>query len=211
MGSPSPVGIWGSQLKDGDPQAAQQLWNTYFVRMVKVARCKLHGAPAGMADEEDVALSAFKSFCRGTRDGRFTEMQDHEDPWPLLLALTTHKAIDLLRYERRVERRGPCPKNTPTGRFDEPPAARLRMPPTDRQRAGSSSRGSGCRGMPGDPRSVQRHDPARHRAVEDGGVHHGRDRFQARLHHADRRAKAPAHSQALGLWSTLAMIADSEP
>ena len=100
MSSPSPVGIWVSQLKDGDPQAAQQLWNTYFFRMVKVARCKLHGAPARMADEEDVALSAFKSFCRGTRDGRFTELQDHEDPWPLLLALTTHKAIDLLRYER---------------------------------------------------------------------------------------------------------------
>ena len=37
----------------------------------------------------------FKSFCRGTRDGRFNELPEHEDPWPLLLALTTHKAIDL--------------------------------------------------------------------------------------------------------------------
>src|SRR5262249_56163207 len=46
MSSPSPVGIWVSQLKEGDPQAAQLLWNTYFFRMVKVARCKLHGAPA---------------------------------------------------------------------------------------------------------------------------------------------------------------------
>ena len=59
-----------------------------------------------MADEEDVALSAFKSFCRGTQDGRFPQLHEHEDPWPLLLALTTHKAIDLLRYERRVKRGG---------------------------------------------------------------------------------------------------------
>jgi DNA-directed RNA polymerase specialized sigma24 family protein len=107
MSALSPVGMWVSQLKDGDPQAAEQLWNIYFVRMVKVARCKLHSAPGRMADEEDVALSAFKSFCRGTQDGRFPELLERDDPWPLLLALTTHKAIDLLRYERRAKRGGP--------------------------------------------------------------------------------------------------------
>jgi len=106
MSSLSPVSIWVSQLKEGDPHAAEQLWDTYFLRMVKVARCKLHGTPGRMADEEDVALSAFKSFCRGTRDGRFPQLEETEDPWPLLLALTTHKAIDLLRYERRVKRGG---------------------------------------------------------------------------------------------------------
>jgi DNA-directed RNA polymerase specialized sigma24 family protein len=106
MSSLSPVRIWVAQLKDGDPRAAQQLWDTYFLRMVQVARGKLHSAPGRMADEEDVALSAFKSFCRGTQEGRFAELQDYDDPWPLLLALTTHKAIDLLRYERRVKRGG---------------------------------------------------------------------------------------------------------
>ncbi len=93
----------------------KQLWNTYFLRMVKVARCKLHGAPGRMADEEDVALSAFKSFCRGTRDGRFPQLHEHEDPWPLLLALTTHKAIDLVRYERRVKRGGSGQHHVPAG------------------------------------------------------------------------------------------------
>jgi DNA-directed RNA polymerase specialized sigma24 family protein len=106
MSSLSPVKIWVDQLKDGDPQAAQQLWNTYFLRMVMAARAKLHSLSSRMADEEDVALSAFKSFCRGTQDGRFPQLHLHEDPWPLLLALTTHKAIDLVRYERRVKRGG---------------------------------------------------------------------------------------------------------
>jgi DNA-directed RNA polymerase specialized sigma24 family protein len=113
MSALSPVMVWISQLKDGNPVAAQQLWDTYFLRMVKAARCKLHGAPGRMADEEDVALSAFKSFCRGTQDGRFPQLQEHEDPWPLLLALTTHKAIDLLRYEQRVKRGGPSQQYAP--------------------------------------------------------------------------------------------------
>ena len=73
MNSVAPVRIWISQLKEGDPVAAQQLWDIYFGRMVKAARLKLHGAPGRIADEEDVALSAFKSFCRGTRDGRFPQ------------------------------------------------------------------------------------------------------------------------------------------
>jgi DNA-directed RNA polymerase specialized sigma24 family protein len=106
MNSITPVRIWISQLKEGDPVAAQQLWDIYFGRMVNAARLKLHGVPGRMADEEDVALSAFKSFCRGARDGRFLQVLEHEDPWPLLLALTTHKAVDLVRHERRIKRGG---------------------------------------------------------------------------------------------------------
>jgi DNA-directed RNA polymerase specialized sigma24 family protein len=108
MNSVTPVRIWISQLKEGDPVAAQQLWDIYFGRMVNAARLKLHGVPGRMADEEDVALSAFKSFCRGARDGRFLQVLEHEDPWPLLLALTTHKAVDLVRHERRIKRGGAC-------------------------------------------------------------------------------------------------------
>ena len=57
--SVAPVRIWIAQLKEGDPVAAPQLWDLDFGRMVKAARLKRHGAPGRMADEEDVALSAF--------------------------------------------------------------------------------------------------------------------------------------------------------
>ena len=125
MSSLSPVRIWVSQLKDGDPQAAQQLWNTYFLRMVKVARAKLHGAPSRMADEEDVALSAFKSFCRGTQDGRFPQLHEHEDPWPLLLALTNAQgdrpgalraARQAGRIRHAIQRASASPANPTRGR-----------------------------------------------------------------------------------------------
>ncbi|QEH34873.1 ECF sigma factor [Aquisphaera giovannonii] len=111
MNNLSPVRMWVSQLREGDPGAAQELWNTYFLRMVGVARGKLGGLPGRMADEEDVALSAFKSFCRGTRDGRFPQLVEAEDPWPLLLALTKHKAVDLVRHESRAKRGGAWPSS----------------------------------------------------------------------------------------------------
>src|SRR6516225_3448736 len=106
MDADSPIMVWLAQLKGGDPEAAQRLWEVYYARMVELARLKLQGAPRRMADEEDVALSAFKSFCRGAREGRFPQVQDCDNLWPLLMALTVHKAVDLLRHERRVKRGG---------------------------------------------------------------------------------------------------------
>lgn len=93
-------------LKDGESQAAQRLWELYFRRMVGMAREKLHGMPKRMADEEDVALSAFHSFCQGAEGGRFTQLIDRENLWPLLVSITAHKAVDLIRYHNRQKRGG---------------------------------------------------------------------------------------------------------
>jgi DNA-directed RNA polymerase specialized sigma24 family protein len=106
MDADYPVMVWLRQLERGDPEAARQLWEVYYGRMVELARVKLQGTPRRAADEEDVALSAFKSFCRGAREGRFPQMHDGNNLWPLLMSLTSHKAIDLQRHERRVKRGG---------------------------------------------------------------------------------------------------------
>src|SRR5262249_6398536 len=70
---------------------------------------KLQGLPRRAADEEDVALSAFHSFCRGASVGRFPQLCDRNSLWPLLVAMTAHKAIDLMRREHRHKRGGPPP------------------------------------------------------------------------------------------------------
>ena len=70
MASEGSVTSWLDQLKAGDTAAAQPLWEAYFRRLVALARGKLQGAPRRAADEEDVALSAFDSFCRGAEQGR---------------------------------------------------------------------------------------------------------------------------------------------
>jgi DNA-directed RNA polymerase specialized sigma24 family protein len=116
MTSTELVTHWIGQLKDGSPAAAQKLWEGYFQKMVEFARLKLQGLPRRAADEEDVALSAFDSFCRGAAAGRFPQLADRNSLWPLLVALTAHKAIDLLRHERRLKRGGPPEAGGPIDR-----------------------------------------------------------------------------------------------
>lgn len=106
MADPGSVSYWLTQLPAGNPAAAQQLWERYFQRLVGLARKRLHGAAIGGADEEDVALSAFYSFCRNAQDGRFPELADRDNLWQLLVTITARKACHLLRNARRHKRGG---------------------------------------------------------------------------------------------------------
>src|SRR5438046_2360315 len=69
MSSDGSITRWIGQLQAGDPAAAQPLWERYFRHLVELARRKLLGARPQLADEEDIALSAFDSFCRGLKRG----------------------------------------------------------------------------------------------------------------------------------------------
>ena len=108
---------WIEQLKAGDDLAAQKLWETYFQRMVHLARARIEGASKRISDEEDIAVSAFRSFCIGARSGRFTELTDRTNLWPLLIAITANKAVDLIRYNNRMKRGG---AGQPDGGIAEP-------------------------------------------------------------------------------------------
>src|SRR5262245_33857275 len=61
---------WLRRLAEGDRQAVAPLWQRYFHRLVNLARARLRDGPRRIADEEDVALSAMDSFCRGAEQGR---------------------------------------------------------------------------------------------------------------------------------------------
>jgi DNA-directed RNA polymerase specialized sigma24 family protein len=106
MNSAGSVTHWIGRLKAGDHAAAQRLWEGYFRRLVGLARARLQGTPRGAADEEDVALSAFDSFCRGAERGQFPQLVDRHDLWQLLVLLTARKAVQLRRHERRQKRGG---------------------------------------------------------------------------------------------------------
>jgi len=104
MPSEGSVTNWIGQLQAGDPAAAQPLWERYFQRLVYLVRKKLQGAPRRAADEEDVALSTFDSFCRAAEDRRFPPLADCDSLWRLLVILTARKALHLIRAERRQKR-----------------------------------------------------------------------------------------------------------
>jgi DNA-directed RNA polymerase specialized sigma24 family protein len=105
MPPPESVSTLIGHLQSGDHKAAQPLWERYYPRLVGLARERLRGTPRRVADEEDVALSAFDTFCRGVERGRFPQLKDRKDLWTLLVLITVRKAADLVQYNRR-ERRG---------------------------------------------------------------------------------------------------------
>jgi DNA-directed RNA polymerase specialized sigma24 family protein len=95
---------WISALKQGDQDAATGLWESYCRRLVGLARARLGDLPRLIADEEDIALSAFDSFCRRAQAGQFRSLHDRDDLWQLLAMITVRKAIDLRKYEGRQSR-----------------------------------------------------------------------------------------------------------
>ena len=114
MSSFGSVTYWVERLKGGDHLAATKLWEEYFQKLVRLARDKLHGSPRRVSDEEDVALSAFHSFCHGAEHGRFPRLEDRQDLWQLLVMITARKAIDVKEYENRKKRGGvPNDSRTP--------------------------------------------------------------------------------------------------
>lgn len=108
LDSDGSVTRWVGDLKAGGENAAQPLWERYFDRLVHLARNKLRARPrpAIVEDEEDAALSAFDSFCRGAAQGRFPRLSDRDDLWRLLVVLTVRKALDQLERRRAAKRGG---------------------------------------------------------------------------------------------------------
>jgi DNA-directed RNA polymerase specialized sigma24 family protein len=100
------VSLWLSHLKAGDRAAMQPLWERYFDQLVRLARKRLKGRPAGGADAEDVALSAFDSLFRGAQRERFPRLEDRHDLWQVLILLARQKAADLVKAEGRQKRGG---------------------------------------------------------------------------------------------------------
>ncbi len=100
------ITLWLHQLKEGVPGAVEPIWNAYFAKLVSVARGRLKSFPRAAADEEDVALSAFRTFCERVDAGAFPKLDDRGDLWQVLFVITTRKATGLIRRETADKRGG---------------------------------------------------------------------------------------------------------
>ena len=86
---------WLGRLRSGEQDAYHELWGQYFGPMVELARRQLRGLSPRAADEEDVALSVFKSFCFAMESGRYPNLFDRDGLWAMLVTITARKAVDL--------------------------------------------------------------------------------------------------------------------
>lgn len=81
-----------AKLAAGDEGAAEQLWEKYYDRLVRMARRRIGDTPRRVVDEEDVVVSAFDSFCEGMKAGEFTELASPADLLGLLIRITLRKS-----------------------------------------------------------------------------------------------------------------------
>lgn len=97
---------WIAELQVGEAdQAELELWERYFRRLVGLARMKLGDAPRGAEDEEDVAVSALRSFYSGVAAGRYPKLEDRNNLWAILAKITACKAINQ-RNRQLAKKRG---------------------------------------------------------------------------------------------------------
>jgi DNA-directed RNA polymerase specialized sigma24 family protein len=115
------VTTWIGKLGEGDQEAAQRLWERYFAALVRVAQQRLRGVPKQVADEEDLALSAFHAFCRAVAHKAIPKLRDRDDLWRILVVVTARKAIDQRRRHYSQKRGGGrgATGGTPEGFKDE--------------------------------------------------------------------------------------------
>ena len=85
------ITVWIKAVEDGDDAAASELWSYCFPRLLNYSKKKLPSHLRRALDEEDVALSAFKSFCLAAAKGNFPELQGRDDLWRLLLCIASRK------------------------------------------------------------------------------------------------------------------------
>lgn len=106
MSSEQSVTHWIRQLEAGDEEAARLLWRRYFDKLVAVARKHLNNAPRRVSDEEDVALSVFRRLCDGATRGRLEDIENRDELWRVLVAMTANRAIDQKRFDAQQKRGG---------------------------------------------------------------------------------------------------------
>ena len=85
------------QLKSKDADAAEELWNRYFKRLLPLARSKLRGSAGQYVDEEDILVSVFDRLFTAAGNNKFAQLSDRNDLWQILLMLTERKIIDQQR------------------------------------------------------------------------------------------------------------------
>lgn len=99
-----PVTQWIEELQRGDKSATRKIWEHFVGQLCVAMQQKLHPETRRAYDEEDAAISAFRSFCHGVEQGRFPDLSDRHSLWRLLLVIASRKVTSRHRYDLRQRR-----------------------------------------------------------------------------------------------------------
>jgi RNA polymerase sigma factor (sigma-70 family) len=92
-----------ARWRNGDQQAAAELFHRYAARLIALARSHLSEKLNQRVDPEDVLQSAYRSFFAGVRNGRY-DIERGNDIWQLLVSITLHKLRDQVKHHQAAKR-----------------------------------------------------------------------------------------------------------
>ena len=92
-----------ARWRQGDEQAAAELFDRYAGRLITLARTRLPLNLAQRFDAEDVVQSAYRSFFARSKDGRI-EVRLGADIWRLLVAIVLNKLRSQVRHNSAEKR-----------------------------------------------------------------------------------------------------------
>lgn len=88
-----------------DQAFIEELWNQYYSRLKIAVAGRVSAIRRPVANESEIALSAFHSFVQQARAGQFPDLVDQDSMWKLLKTIAIRKANDL-RKQLRAKKRG---------------------------------------------------------------------------------------------------------
>ena len=92
-----------ARWRQGDQQAAAELFRRYVSRLTALARSRLPAQLARRVDPEDIVQSVYRSFFANAREDRY-EFARGGDLWRLLVAITLDKLQDHVKWNTRAKR-----------------------------------------------------------------------------------------------------------
>ena len=100
------------RVRQGDEQAAKELFDRYVGRLTALARRRLSPKLARRLDPEDVVQSAYRSFFHHVQDGRY-QLNEAGDLWRLLAAITINKVRGQVKYHAAAKRASDAEQSYP--------------------------------------------------------------------------------------------------
>lgn len=97
-----------AQLRDGQNEAAAQVFNRFANRLIVLARKQLDPKILQKVDPEDVLQSVFRSFLIRNATGQLGEFESWDNLWAVLVVMTRRKCgrrTDYFHTDRRDVRR----------------------------------------------------------------------------------------------------------
>src|SRR5262249_11311177 len=90
-------------LRDGRPEAANELYRRYADRIRALARAKLSRGVACRLDPDDIVQSVFRRFFHAASSGRY-QLPSSEELWDLLLVITLNRLRSAEQHHRAGKR-----------------------------------------------------------------------------------------------------------